>query len=223
MRQENGLNYEDHIQRISSLVDARRLADAALAISDAYTEYGASKPYLVYAVDRITKLTDHYEELGDWKHSGKTYEDSLLEVRDGQGKPFPGTAFALHHLAYLKRHLGQDKDAIPLLEELRRLETEEWTLPMGPEQAWGACLVSCYEDTGDTVSAEEVRRNYLRLHGRIGDAEITRRKREYYAEQSRRVKPSSAIRLAKPDLRGHWEQPGAKLNIQSPKPWWKFW
>jgi hypothetical protein len=171
------MSYEADIDEVLSLLSDGRVDDAVRAMFNAYDRHGQEQRYLVYALDRIVRLVHHYHGLCEWKFASSSYEDALLSNRDSQGCPREGTALALFHLAYLKRFLGRNHDAILLLEALRSIETEYWTLPMGPEASWGACLVECYKDIGDTESADRVLRDYMEQHERLDRAELERRRR----------------------------------------------
>lgn len=154
--------YAEAVKEITRLLSAQKMAEAAAAIHEAYSIYGESAGYLVYADQSVDRMVEQYETLGEWKRSAATYEDALLRVRDSDGEPYQGTALALHYLSSIKRYLGLNLEAIELLEELRTLETRKRTLlQYSIESAWGALLVECYKDTGNSAAAQLVFEDYM--------------------------------------------------------------
>jgi tetratricopeptide (TPR) repeat protein len=108
----------------------------------------------VYADQAVKWFNGHYSEFGDWKSSRSTYEEALLQVRDGPPEQYEQIAQGLLDLAHLKRFMGRHADASALFEALCELDERGYFAWRGGEpSSYRAALAEYFADIGDVDRA----------------------------------------------------------------------
>lgn len=169
------MRYEELANEFLALIKQGEFKDAEEALDRLYTGFRSERSELAYLPLSFYYFVYWYTEAYPAACARHDVTTTLVRSANKDGRAHETVTWALHYFGDVLRFLGRYREAIDIFERVMRIEMQHWTLPIGPEPAWGASLAECYRQIDAPEQAARVTDLYMAEHDRLGPDAIRTR------------------------------------------------